>query len=141
MRTREVDPRKFEGTLLRVIQRNFPALESVEAAYVWRGTLGRTVHRMPQIGEFERGLWLASGFGGHGLNTTAMAGDLVARAIVDGDQTWRLFTPYELVWAGGRLGRTLVQGAYWVREGLALAPQAMARYREKRQQRAVQAED
>jgi len=140
MRTREVDPRKFEGTLLRVIQRNFPALESVEAAYVWRGTLGRTVHRMPQIGEFERGLWLASGFGGHGLNTTAMAGELIARAIVDGDQTWRLFAPYELVWAGGRLGRTLVQGAYWVREGLVRAPQAMARYREKREKRAAQAE-
>jgi len=140
MRTWEADPQKFAGSLLRGIKRNFPALESVEAASVWRGTLGRTVHRMPQIGEFERGLWLASGFGGHGLNTTAMAGELIARAIVDGDQTWRLFAPYELVWAGGRLGRTLVQGAYWVREGLVRAPQAMARYREKREKRAAQAE-
>ena len=48
--------------------------------------MGRTVHRMPQIGEIERGLWLASGFGGHGLNNTAMAGELVARGIIDGDQ-------------------------------------------------------
>jgi hypothetical protein len=63
------------------------------------------MHRMPQIGELGSGVWLASGFGGHGLNTTAMAGNLIARAIVDGDQTWRQFTPFELVWAGGIFGR------------------------------------
>jgi 2Fe-2S ferredoxin len=68
---------------------------------------------MPQIGEIERGVWLASGFGGHGLNNTAIAGELTARGIIDGDQTWRLFAPYELVWAGGVLGRALAQGIYW----------------------------
>lgn len=138
MRIWEADPQKFAGTLLRDIRRNFPALDSVEAAYVWRGTLGRTVHRMPQVGELERGLWLASGFGGHGLNTTAMAGALVARGMIDNDETWRMFAPYELVWAGGRLGRTLVQGAYWTREGLARIPQALARYRERRRRSTVQ---
>ena len=68
---------------------------------------------MPQIGEIERGVWLASGFGGHGLNTTAMGGELVARGIVDADQTWRMFAPYELVWAGGMLASVLAQGIYW----------------------------
>ena len=62
---------------------------------------------MPQIGEIERGVWIASGFGGHGLNTSALAGELVARGLVESDQTWRLFAPYELVWAGGMLGRIL----------------------------------
>jgi hypothetical protein len=65
---------------------------------------------MPQIGELAPGVWLAAGFGGHGLNTTAMAGELIARAIVDNDQDWRLFLPFELVWAGGALGRVAVQG-------------------------------
>jgi glycine/D-amino acid oxidase-like deaminating enzyme len=133
MRTWEADPRRFARGLLRDIRRNFPALGNVEAASVWRGTLGRTVHRMPQIGELERGLWLASGFGGHGLNTTAMAGELVARGMVDADQTWRLFAPYELVWAGGRLGRALVQGAYWLREAGSAADQAIARRRARRE--------
>ena len=36
-----------------------------------------------------------------------------AHGIVDGDQTWRLFAPYELVWAGGWFGRMLAQGIYW----------------------------
>jgi glycine/D-amino acid oxidase-like deaminating enzyme len=137
MRTWAADPRRFARGLLRDIRRNFPALGKVEAASVWRSTLGRTVHRMPQIGELDRGLWLASGFGGHGLNTTAMAGDLVARGMVDADQTWRLFAPYELVWAGGRLGRALVQGAYWLREAGGAAGQALARRRERRNDQAV----
>jgi hypothetical protein len=84
---------------------------------------------MPQIGEIERGMWLASGFGGHGLNTTAMAGDLIARGIVDGDQTWRLFAPYELVWAGGMLGRALAQGTYWGTRPIEFIEQGLARYR------------
>ena len=74
------------------------------SAYSWSGTLGNTIHRMPQIGELGHRVWLASGFGGHGLNTTAMAGNLIARAIVENDQTWRQFTPFELVWAGGHSG-------------------------------------
>jgi thiamine monophosphate kinase len=70
---------------------------------------------MPQIGELGPGVWLASGFGGHGLNTTAMAGDLLGRAVVEGDQTWRQFTPFELVWAGGVLGSAAAQVRVWVK--------------------------
>ncbi len=113
MRVWEADPRFAARGLKRDIRRAFPQLGAVEPAYLWRGTLGRAVHRMPQIGEIEPGFWVASGFGGHGLNTTAMAGELIARGIVENDQTWRLFAPYELVWAGGGLGRALAQGIYW----------------------------
>ena len=42
-----------------------------------------------------------------------MAGNLIARAIVDGDNTWRLFLPFELIWAGGLPGRVAAQVGYW----------------------------
>jgi hypothetical protein len=42
-----------------------------------------------------------------------MGGELIARAIVEGDQTWRQFVPFEMVWAGGLLGRAAVQVYYW----------------------------
>lgn len=109
----EGNPRGYIKTLLNDINRTFPQLGKVEAEYAWTGMLGNTVHRMPQIGELSPGLWLLSGFGGHGLNTTAMGGDLIARAIIEDDQTWRSFSPYELVWAGGRTGRATVQSYYW----------------------------
>jgi glycine/D-amino acid oxidase-like deaminating enzyme len=129
MRAWEANPRFAARGLANDIRRTFPGLGKVEVAHLWHGTLGRTVHRMPQIGEIERGMWLASGFGGHGINTTAMAGELIARGIVDGDQTWRLFAPYELVWAGGVLGRILAQGTYWGARPVELIEQGAARYR------------
>jgi len=131
MRAWQADPRWVRRGLIADIHRNFPDLGKVEIAHLWRGTLGRAIHRMPQIGEIERGLWVASGFGGHGLNTTAMGGELVARGIFEADQTWRLFAPYELVWAGGMLGRALAQGIYWGSRPIERVEQGLSRYRER----------
>jgi gamma-glutamylputrescine oxidase len=130
MRVWPASPRVAARGLKRDIQRNFPDLGSVEIAHIWSGTLGRPVHRMPQIGELGPGLWIAGGFGGHGLNTTAMAGDLIARGMVERDETWRLLAPYELVWAGGLLGRALAQGIYWGSRPVDWASQLLSRYRE-----------
>jgi gamma-glutamylputrescine oxidase len=107
------NPRRYARRLAADIRRAFPQLGRVAIEHVWSGTLGRAVHRMPQVGEIGRGVWLASGFGGHGFNTTAMAGELIARGIVEGDETWRLFAPYDLVWAGGKAGRAAAQALYW----------------------------
>ena len=94
------------------------------------GAVGVTVHGMPQIGQLRKGLWVASGFGRQGLNTSAMAGQLIARSILWGEERWRLFSPFELVWAGGATGR--VAGhliGLWGR-GHSAAAGALARYRE-----------
>ncbi len=111
----EADPRRFAGELSADIAALYPQLGTVAIEHCWSGVLGRTIHNMPQIGELSPGIWLASGFGGHGLNTTATAGNLIARAIVDNDDTWRLFLPFELIWAGGRAGRVAAQVSYWWR--------------------------
>ncbi|HZT24666.1 MAG TPA: FAD-dependent oxidoreductase [Pseudolabrys sp.] len=135
MRVWDSEPRFIARALANDIRRNFPQLGKIDVAHLWRGTIGRAVHRMPQIGMIEPGLWVASGFGGHGLNTTAVAGELIARGIVENDETWRLFAPYELVWAGGRLGRALAQGLYWGRRPLERIEQGIARYRESARER------
>ncbi len=109
------DVQHYVRALTGDIKKTYPQLGDVTAEYAWNGTLGMTVHRMPQIGELGPGVWLASGFGGHGLNTTAMAGNLIARAVVEGDQSWRQFTPFELVWAGGVFGRTAAQARSWIK--------------------------
>jgi gamma-glutamylputrescine oxidase len=111
--TWEGDAGRFATKLLADIAAIYPQLGEVEVEHAWSGLLGNPLHRMPQIGELSPGLWLASGFGGHGLNTTAMAGNMIAQAIAEGDDAWRLFAPFELVWAGGRLGRAVMQVYYW----------------------------
>lgn len=135
MTVQEANPRRFARGLAASVRRIFPQLGDVTVAHVWSGTFGRTLHHMPQIGEIEPGVWVASGFGRHGLNTTAMAGELIARGIVEKDQTWRLFAPYELVWAGGKLFRAVAQAMYATSRPAINMRQALARGRERRRKR------
>src|SRR5438552_5293333 len=124
-------PERFAGAIQRRIRTIFPQLGRVQIAEVWGGAVGETVHGMPQIGQLRRGLWVTSGFGRQGLNTSAMAGQLIARSILWGDERWRLFSPFELVWAGGPTGR--VAGYFsgmWGRASSAAAG-ALARHRER----------
>ena len=124
-------PERFAGAIARRIRTIFPQLGNTGIAEVWGGAVGETVHGMPQIGQLRRGLWVTSGFGRQGLNTSAMAGQLIARSILWGDERWRLFSPFELVWAGGVTGR--VAGHFvgmWGR-GSSAAAGALARYRER----------
>jgi gamma-glutamylputrescine oxidase len=124
-------PQRYVDTLLADIARAYPQLGTVKAEYAWAGALGNTVHRMPQIGEISPGLWLLSGFGGHGLNTTAMGGELIARAIIEGDRRWDLFSPFEVVWAGGMFGRVAQQAYYWSFRTHELISGWLARQRER----------
>jgi glycine/D-amino acid oxidase-like deaminating enzyme len=124
-------PQRFAPAIARRIRTIFPQLGKPEITEVWGGAAGHTVHGMPQIGQLRRGLWVASGFGRQGLNTSAIAGHLIARSILWGDDRWRLFSPFELVWAGGTTGR--VAGYFigmWGR-GSSAASGALARYRER----------
>jgi glycine/D-amino acid oxidase-like deaminating enzyme len=124
-------PERFAPAIARRIRTIFPKLGRVEIAETWGGAVGQTVHGMPQIGQLRRGLWVASGFGRQGLNTTAMAGLLIARSILWGDERWRLFSPFELVWAGGTTGRVAGYAIGMWERGSSAAAGALARYRER----------
>jgi 2Fe-2S ferredoxin len=67
-----------------------------------------------------------------------MAGNILAQAIVEGDDTWRLFAPFELVWAGGHLGRAAMQVFYWWLDSRERLAARAARQREDEDQRATQ---
>jgi FAD dependent oxidoreductase len=129
--TWDARPQRFARVIARRIAAIFPRLGKVEIAEVWGGAIGQTVHGMPQIGPLRKGLWVASGFGRQGMNTSAMAGQLIARSILWGDDRWKLFSPFELVWAGGTTGRAVghAVGA-WTRAASAAAG-SLARYRER----------
>ena len=135
---RNASPRWLRAMMRRDIARTYPQLGKVEIEHAWTGTMAYAVHAMPQIGEVAPGYWLAGAFGGHGLNTTAMAGELIARAILEGDDRWRLFSPYELVWAGGRFGRAAAQGFAWSTQARDALAERIARYRDHARWRAAE---
>ncbi|MCC8967889.1 FAD-binding oxidoreductase, partial [Bradyrhizobium sp. Pear76] len=128
--TWDAQPKRLGKAVQRRIATVFPQLGKVPIADMFGGAVGVTVHGMPQIGQLRRGLWVASGFGRQGLNTSALAGQLIARSILWGDDRWRLFSPFELVWAGGTTGR--VAGHFiglWARGASSVAG-VLARHRE-----------
>ncbi len=124
-------PQRFAPAIARRIRTIFPRLGQVEIAEVWGGAIGQTVHGMPQIGQLRRGLWVASGFGRQGLNTSAMAGLAIARGILWSDERWRLFSPFELVWAGGATGRLAGYIVGMWGRGSSAAAGVLARHRER----------
>lgn len=131
------DARRYGRIIRNRIATIFPALGKPEIAETWSGVFGQTVHGMPQIGELQDGLWVLSGFGRQGLNTTAMGGDLVARSILWGDDRWRLLSPFELVWAGGSAGRVAGQAFHTWSRSQSTARGALSRMRERSRARSA----
>jgi gamma-glutamylputrescine oxidase len=109
-------PSDLEEWMKKRITAVYPQLSDIGIESAWSGVMGFTIHRMPQIGMLRSGAWIASAFGGQGLNTTAMAGELIASAIAEKDDRWRLFIPFGLVWAGGWFGKTFAQVNWWSRQ-------------------------
>ncbi|MBX2824653.1 MAG: FAD-binding oxidoreductase [Gammaproteobacteria bacterium] len=111
--TRQRVPEKLQQVMQETIAATYPQLHRVGIDSAWAGLMGYARHKMPIIGEVAPRIWSATAFGGHGLNTTAMAGLLVARGICDRDETWRDFSVFKPQWAGGLVGRLAVQGTYY----------------------------
>ncbi|MGE0007900.1 MAG: NAD(P)/FAD-dependent oxidoreductase [Parvibaculaceae bacterium] len=111
--TRVSPPARLGQMLRRDMLSVYPQLGNPQIDYAWSGLMAYALHKMPLIGRAPDGQWFATGFGGHGINTTAMAGVLLARAIADGDDEYRRFAAFAPKWAGGPFGRIGVQATYW----------------------------
>ena len=108
-------PRDLRGLMRRDLAFVYPQLAGVEVEHAWSGRMGFTRHKMPLVREVEPGLWVNTGFGGHGLNTTTLGGELVAAALVEGDRRFELLQPFAPRWVGGFLGQLAAQAIYWGR--------------------------
>jgi hypothetical protein len=107
------DPADLAALLRRDMVEVYPQLAELKIDCAWSGLMAYARHHMPQVGKLDEGVWYCTAFGGHGLNTTAAAGCLVAAAITEGDDRYRLFAPFGLAWNGGPLGPVAAQLTYW----------------------------
>ena len=111
--TRAAAPAGIVRQLRREMLGAYPRLEGLKTELAWSGLMAYARHLMPQIGALGPGVWHATSFGGHGLNTTAIGGRVVAEAALGESDRIRAFAPFGLVWAGGEVGRLAVQLTYW----------------------------
>jgi len=121
--TRQDEPARLAAMLKADMSAVYPQLGDVGIETAWSGLMGYQRTKMPIIGLMagarDAGLWALTAFGGHGMNTTAMGGGLIAGAIAENDDSWRLFEAWHPGFIdrtiGGRnlIGRTAAQLVYW----------------------------
>ncbi len=111
--TRLSEPARLAERMKTDMLSVFPSLGNPKIDYAWAGLMGYARHFMPLIGTDGQGQWWATAFGGHGMNTTAMGGIVLARAIAAKDDEYRRFAAFGPQWAGGPFGRIGVQAGYW----------------------------
>jgi glycine/D-amino acid oxidase-like deaminating enzyme len=59
----------------------YPRLRDVPIEYEWGGRIDLVPNRVPIIGRIGANVWYAQGYTGHGLNTSHIAGEILAEAI------------------------------------------------------------
>lgn len=111
--TRAASPAALAAELRKEMTGTYPQLAGLKTELAWSGLMSYARHLMPQIGEMQPGVWHCTAFGGHGLNTTAIGGKLVAEGILGQSDRYKLFRPFGLAWAGGVAGLAVAQLAYW----------------------------
>jgi gamma-glutamylputrescine oxidase len=110
---RQQPPRRLAEQMRARMVEVYPQLADAKVDFAWQGTMSYARHRMPAVGAVAPGLWYATGFGGHGMATTTLAGELIGGALAEGDTRYRLLEPFGLPWAGGVLGQIAAQTVYW----------------------------
>jgi glycine/D-amino acid oxidase-like deaminating enzyme len=121
--TRRDEPARLAAMLKADMSAVYPQFGDVAIDTAWSGLMGYARSKMPIIGLIagarDAGLWALTAFGGHGMNTTAMGGGLIADAIAGANDAWRLFETWHPGFIdrtiGGRnlIGRTAAQLVYW----------------------------
>lgn len=116
--TRTTDPRDIAAVIRREIVTTYPQLEALKIETAWSGLMAYARHLMPLIGPLMPNVWSCTGFGGHGLNTTAIGARVVAEAIAGESDRYRLFEPFGFAWNGGPFGTAAAQLTYWAYQGM-----------------------
>jgi len=111
--TRTADPQDLAQLLRREMVTTYPQLSPLKVELAWSGLMSYARHLMPQIGRLAPGIWYCTAFGGHGMNTTAIGGKVIAEAISGASDRYRLFAPFALDWNGGIFGKAAAQLTYW----------------------------
>ena len=74
-------PTDISTALIQRMTNLFPQLKGVKVDYVWGGTLGITMTRLPAIQRVAPNVMSGAGFSGHGVALSGLAGKIMAEAV------------------------------------------------------------
>ena len=109
-------PEQIAAKLYQDMLKVYPQLKGVKVEHAWSGRMSYARHQMPQIGQLANGIWYAMGFGGHGISTTTLAGEVLAMAILQQRYLPAGLEKYGLPRSFGAVGLLAAQCTYWYYE-------------------------
>ncbi|MBV8468641.1 MAG: FAD-binding oxidoreductase [Burkholderiaceae bacterium] len=78
--------------LRRKLVHLYPELGNLPVEYAWGGLIDVTMSRAPDFGRLDDRVFYLQGFSGHGVNTTAIAGRVVAEAVAGQPERFDVFS-------------------------------------------------
>lgn len=75
------DSRNVAHQLRPALEATFPRLKGVKIAYQWSGQAGIIINRIPHLGRVSPNVFYAEGYSGHGIATTHIVAEIMAKAI------------------------------------------------------------
>lgn len=73
--------RDIEAEMRPAIEHTFPRLKGVKIDFQWSGMMGIVINRIPQLGKLSDNVFYAQGYSGHGIATTHIVSEIMAKAI------------------------------------------------------------
>lgn len=73
--------RDIAAELRPAIERTFPRLKGVGIDFQWSGMMGVVINRIPQLGKLSDNVFYAQGYSGHGIATSHIVSEIMAKAI------------------------------------------------------------
>ncbi|MBL0691925.1 MAG: FAD-binding oxidoreductase [SAR324 cluster bacterium] len=113
-----VAPSNIKQSIYHRMVKTFPQLAGKQIDFSWGGYVSITMNRAPYFGRIGNNVFFATGFSGHGVSLTLLAGKLIAEAIKGSEERFSLFEHIpHLPFPGGRLLRmpALVLGMSYYR--------------------------
>lgn len=100
------DPASIERYLRPRFESVFPKLKGINIDFAWGGDFLLTLSRLPQLGRMGDNTYYTQGYSGHGVNTSHLAGRLLAEAIDGETSRFDVFTSLpHYPFPGGRMMR------------------------------------
>jgi len=75
------ESRDIEAEMRPALEKTFPRLKGVKIDFQWSGMMGIVINRIPQLGKLSENVFYAQGYSGHGIATTHIVSEIMAKAI------------------------------------------------------------
>lgn len=75
------ESRNIEAEMRPALEKTFPRLKGVKIDFQWSGMMGIVINRIPQLGKLSENVFYAQGYSGHGIATTHIVSEIMAKAI------------------------------------------------------------